>query len=129
MEYALEVRAVSLRFGGVRALADVSFGVKAGELFSIIGPNGAGKTSIVNCISGRYRPTEGLAPLIVQQVGDLIAEIARRGLAILLVEQKLSIAMRISHRVYVMGHGRIVFEGTPAELNANAAVRKEWLEV
>jgi branched-chain amino acid transport system ATP-binding protein len=74
-------------------------------------------------------PTEGLAPLIVQQVGDLIAEIARRGVAILLVEQKLSIAMRISHRVYVMGHGRIVFEGTPAELKANAAVRREWLEV
>ena len=59
MEYALEVRGVSLRFGGVRALADVSFGVKAGELFSIIGPNGAGKTSIVNCISGPYRPTTG----------------------------------------------------------------------
>jgi branched-chain amino acid transport system ATP-binding protein len=74
-------------------------------------------------------PTEGLAPIIVQQVGDLIAEIARRGVAILLVEQKLSIAMRISHRVYVMGHGRIVFEGTPAELTRNEAVRKEWLEV
>jgi branched-chain amino acid transport system ATP-binding protein len=74
-------------------------------------------------------PTEGLAPLIVQQVGDLIAEIARRGVAILLVEQKLSIAMRISHRVYVMGHGRIVFEGTPAELRDNQVVRKEWLEV
>ncbi len=74
-------------------------------------------------------PTEGLAPLIVQQVGDLIAEIARRGVAILLVEQKLSIAMRISHRIYVMGHGRVVFEGTPAELRANDAVRKEWLEV
>jgi branched-chain amino acid transport system ATP-binding protein len=74
-------------------------------------------------------PTEGLAPIIVQQVGDLIAEIARRGVAILLVEQKLSIAMRISHRVYVMGHGRIVFEGTPADLTSNAAVRKEWLEV
>ncbi len=74
-------------------------------------------------------PTEGLAPLIVQQVGDLIAEIARRGVAILLVEQKLAIAMRISHRVYVMGHGRIVFEGTPAELKANETVRKEWLEV
>src|SRR5260221_285434 len=59
VEHALEVRGVSLRFGGVRALADVSFGVNDGELFSIIGPNGAGKTSIVNCISGRYRPTEG----------------------------------------------------------------------
>jgi branched-chain amino acid transport system ATP-binding protein len=74
-------------------------------------------------------PTEGLAPIIVQQVGDLIADIARRGVAILLVEQKLSIAMRISRRVYVMGHGRIVFEGTPAELKANQAVRREWLEV
>jgi branched-chain amino acid transport system ATP-binding protein len=74
-------------------------------------------------------PTEGLAPLIVHQVGDLFAEIARRGVAFLLVEQKLSIAMRISHRVYVMGHGRIVFEGTPAELRDNEAVRKEWLEI
>ncbi|WP_439572737.1 ABC transporter ATP-binding protein [Phreatobacter sp.] len=74
-------------------------------------------------------PTEGLAPLIVRQVGALISEIARLGVAILLVEQKLSIALDISHRVYVMGHGRIVFEGTPAELKANEAVRKEWLEV
>ncbi len=69
-------------------------------------------------------PTEGLAPLIVHQVGDLIAEIARRGVAILLVEQKLSIAMRISHRVYVMGHGRIVFEGTPAELRDRMPIAK-----
>ena len=59
MAYTLEVRGVSLRFGGVRALTEVSFGVNDGELFSIIGPNGAGKTSIVNCISGRYKPTEG----------------------------------------------------------------------
>ncbi|MBF2967905.1 ATP-binding cassette domain-containing protein, partial [Pseudomonas aeruginosa] len=57
MANSLEVRGVSLRFGGVRALTDVSFSVNEGELFSIIGPNGAGKTSIVNCISGRYRPT------------------------------------------------------------------------
>jgi branched-chain amino acid transport system ATP-binding protein len=55
----LEAAHVSLRFGGVRALTDVSFAVRPGELFSIIGPNGAGKTSMVNCISGRYRPTEG----------------------------------------------------------------------
>ena len=74
-------------------------------------------------------PTEGLAPLLVEQVGVLLAEIASRGVAILLVEQKLTIAMRISHRVYVMGHGRIVFEGTPDDLNANVGVRQEWLEV
>jgi branched-chain amino acid transport system ATP-binding protein len=74
-------------------------------------------------------PTEGLAPLIVKLVAELISEIARRGLAILLVEQKLSIALKISNRVYVMGHGRIVFAGTPAELKDNAQVRREWLEV
>lgn len=74
-------------------------------------------------------PTEGLAPLIVKQVGDLISHISQRGVAILLVEQKLSIAMRISHRVYVMGHGRIVFEGSPVELKGNSKVRRDWLEV
>jgi branched-chain amino acid transport system ATP-binding protein len=74
-------------------------------------------------------PTEGLAPLIVAKVADLISEITRRGVAILLVEQKLKIALKISARVYVMGHGAIVFEGTPGELKANAAVRREWLEV
>jgi branched-chain amino acid transport system ATP-binding protein len=74
-------------------------------------------------------PTEGLAPMLVEQVGHLLEEIARRGVSILLVEQKLTIAMRISRRLYMMGHGRIVFEGTPADIEANADVRKEWLEV
>jgi len=74
-------------------------------------------------------PTEGLAPKLVEQVAHLLDEIARRGISILLVEQKLTIALKISKRLYVMGHGRIVFEGTPAELGANAAIRKEWLEV
>ncbi len=74
-------------------------------------------------------PTEGLAPQIVERVGQLIKEIASHGVAILLVEQKLTIALRISARVYVMGHGRVVFEGTPNDLRANDQVRKEWLEV
>jgi branched-chain amino acid transport system ATP-binding protein len=74
-------------------------------------------------------PTEGLAPKIVAQVADLLGTIAGRGVSILLVEQKLTIALRISSRVYVMGHGKIVFEGTPAEFEANDNVRKEWLEV
>jgi branched-chain amino acid transport system ATP-binding protein len=74
-------------------------------------------------------PTEGLAPMLVTQVGRFLDEIARRGVSILLVEQKLTIALKISHRVYVMGHGRIVFDGTPADLAANAALRKENLEV
>ena len=74
-------------------------------------------------------PTEGLAPRLVEQVGVLLGEIAKRGIAILLVEQKLTIALKISKRLYVMGHGGIVFEGTPAELDANAGIRQEWLEV
>jgi branched-chain amino acid transport system ATP-binding protein len=74
-------------------------------------------------------PTEGLAPKIVEQVARMFEEISKRGVSILLVEQKLTIALKISRRLYVMGHGQIVFEGTPDELRANDAVRKEWLEV
>ncbi|RDK10982.1 ABC transporter ATP-binding protein [Cupriavidus lacunae] len=74
-------------------------------------------------------PTEGLAPMIVTLVGDYLKTLKERGISVLLIEQKLAIALDISQRVYVMGHGHIVFEGTPAELKANAQVRKEWLEV
>ena len=74
-------------------------------------------------------PTEGLSPQMVQKVADVLKEIADRGISTLLVEQKLSIAMDIAHRVYVMGHGQVVFEGTPAELKDREDVRKEWLEV
>jgi branched-chain amino acid transport system ATP-binding protein len=74
-------------------------------------------------------PTEGLSPMMVEHVGRLLEEIARRGVAILLVEQKLTIALKISHRLYVMGHGKIVYEGAPAALMAATDVRKEWLEV
>ena len=74
-------------------------------------------------------PTEGLAPKIVEQVANLLQEIADRGVAILLVEQKLSIALKISHRLYVMGHGQIVYEGTPESLMQADDVRAEWLEV
>jgi branched-chain amino acid transport system ATP-binding protein len=74
-------------------------------------------------------PTEGLAPQMVERVAELLRSIAERHISILLVEQRLTIALRISHRVYVMGHGRMVFEGTPAELNADANVRHAWLEV
>ncbi|MDM4766060.1 ABC transporter ATP-binding protein [Pelomonas sp. SE-A7] len=74
-------------------------------------------------------PTEGLAPKIVELVAEYLKELKRRGIAVLLVEQKLAIALEISERCYVMGHGRIVFEGTPADLRGNAYIRKEWLEV
>ena len=74
-------------------------------------------------------PTEGLAPQVVEQVAGFLRAIQRRGVSILLVEQKLAIALEISQRLYVLGHGRVVFGGTPAELRANAPIRKEWLEV
>ena len=74
-------------------------------------------------------PTEGLSPQMTKRVAGLLNEISNRGVSILLVEQKLSIAMKISDRVYVMGHGQIVFEGTPAELDKREDIRKEWLEV
>ncbi|HEV7576690.1 MAG TPA: ABC transporter ATP-binding protein [Caldimonas sp.] len=74
-------------------------------------------------------PTEGLAPKIVELVAEYLNTLKSRGVSVLLVEQKLTIALQISERCYVMGHGSIVFEGTPAALLANAEIRKEWLEV
>lgn len=74
-------------------------------------------------------PTEGLAPMLVEQIAVLLPEIAARGVSVLLVEQKLTIALKISQRIYVMGHGRIVFEGTPEQLRTNDQIRREWLEV
>ncbi len=74
-------------------------------------------------------PTEGLAPKIVALVAEYLLALKEKGISVLLVEQKLAIALEISARVYVMGHGAIVFEGTPAALRADATVRKEWLEV
>jgi branched-chain amino acid transport system ATP-binding protein len=74
-------------------------------------------------------PTEGLAPKIVELVAEYLNTLKSRGVSVLLVEQKLTIALQISQRCYVMGHGTIVFEGTPKTLLADANVRKEWLEV
>jgi branched-chain amino acid transport system ATP-binding protein len=74
-------------------------------------------------------PTEGLAPKIVELVGEYLQALKSRGISVLLIEQKLTIAMRISDRALVMGHGAIVFEGTPEALKADAYIRKEWLEV
>ena len=74
-------------------------------------------------------PTEGLAPKIVELVGEYLKTLKSRGVSVLLIEQKLTIAMAISDRALVMGHGSIVFQGTPDTLRADAYIRKEWLEV
>ena len=74
-------------------------------------------------------PTEGLAPKIVELVGEYLKKLKERGISVLLIEQKLTIAMSISDRALVMGHGSIVFEGTPEALRNDSYIRKEWLEV
>jgi branched-chain amino acid transport system ATP-binding protein len=74
-------------------------------------------------------PTEGVAPKIVAQIGEFLQEVARRGVSVLLIEQKLDIALKICNRLYLMGHGLIVYEGTAQGLRDNESLRKEWLEV
>lgn len=74
-------------------------------------------------------PTEGLAPKLVELVAGFLRTLQQRGISVLLIEQKLTIALEISQRVYVMGHGHMVFDGTPGELRANELIRREWLEV
>jgi branched-chain amino acid transport system ATP-binding protein len=114
-------------FPNLKARADVSAGVLSGGEQQML--------TMCRTLMGDPdlilidEPTEGLAPKLVEQVGELLAEISRRGVAILLIEQKLGIALKISNRLYVMGHGRIVFQGRPVDFGANSAVRKEWLEV
>ena len=91
--------------------------------------------TICRCLMGNPEfmmidePTEGLSPQMVETVADLLKKISSKGISILLVEQKLTIALRLAARVYLMGHGKIVFEGTPKELEDNNKIRKEWLEV
>mgnify|MGYP000925485752 FL=1 len=91
--------------------------------------------TICRCLMGNPElmmidePTEGLSPQMVEKVSDLLKQISSKGISILLVEQKLTIALKLSSKVYLMGHGEIVFEGTPLELEENSKIRKEWLEV
>ena len=74
-------------------------------------------------------PTEGLAPMIVTQVAECIRDMRAQGVSVVLVEQKLAIAFKVSDRVCVMGHGRIVFEGAPAQLQSDPALLSQWLAV
>jgi branched-chain amino acid transport system ATP-binding protein len=114
-------------FPGLRERAEAPAGVLSGGEQQML--------TICRTLMGNPRlimidePTEGLAPMMVELVGTLIQKISESGTAVLLVEQKLAIALQISRRLYVMGHGKIVFEGSPQDLEANRAVRQEWLEV
>jgi len=91
--------------------------------------------TICRCLMGNPElmmidePTEGLSPHMTKTVAELLKTIASKGVSILLVEQKLTVCLKLASKVYLMGHGEIVFEGTPEELNKNDTIRKEWLEV
>lgn len=74
-------------------------------------------------------PTEGLAPQVVMLLGQFFKQVKARGMSVLLIEQKLTIALDVSDRCYVMGHGSVVFEGTPEDVRQADAIRREWLEV
>jgi branched-chain amino acid transport system ATP-binding protein len=130
----------STRRAGRWALADMFelfplLGERAGVLGGVLSGGEQQMLTICRTLMGDPdlimidEPTEGLAPKMVEFVRSLLEHIAARGISIMLVEQKLTIALRISARLYVMGHGHIVFEGTAEDLVANAAIRKEWLEV
>jgi len=114
-------------FGNLRERADVAGGVLSGGEQQML--------TMCRTLMGDPdlimidEPTEGLAPKLVEQVSALLEAIAKRGVSILLVEQKLTIALKISQRVFVMGHGQVVFEGTPDALRENEQIRREWLEV
>jgi branched-chain amino acid transport system ATP-binding protein len=74
-------------------------------------------------------PSEGLAPLVVREIGRLLLELKREGLSILLVEQNVPLALRVADRVYVMSKGRIVYHGSPAALDADEDVKRRFLGV
>lgn len=74
-------------------------------------------------------PSEGLAPLLVREIGRVLGDLKARGLSILLVEQNMALATRVADRVYVMSKGRIVFDGTPDALRADEEVKARYLGV
>ncbi|MDP3520397.1 MAG: ABC transporter ATP-binding protein [Hydrogenophaga sp.] len=114
-------------FAALAARRDVAAGVLSGgeqQMLSLCRAlMGAPQLLIVD------EPTEGLAPQVVAQVDGLLRDLRTQGLAVLLIEQKLDLSLAVADRVAVLGHGRLVFEGTPADLRAAPAVRREWLEV
>lgn len=114
-------------FAALAARRDVPAGVLSGgeqQMLSLCRAlMGAPELLIVD------EPTEGLAPQVVAQVDGLLRELRDQGVAVLLIEQKLDMSLGVADRVAVMGHGRLVFEGAPAQLQAEPAVVSEWLEV
>ncbi|MFK4836812.1 ABC transporter ATP-binding protein [Microbacterium sp. ZW T2_14] len=122
----LEVRDVSLQFGGVKVLEDVSFTVEAGQIFGLVGPNGAGKTSLFNCVSGHYRPSAGSITIDGDEVlGSPPATLARHGLARTFQHPALQLRETVLENVLLGAHSRL--PGGPGEwsLRLPRTVRSE----
>src|SRR5437867_3685773 len=125
----LELKSVRAGYGSFQALFDVSLEVRQGEAVSVIGPNGAGKTTLMRVISGLIRPSAGLAPVIVEQVFDLVKRLRAGGLTVLIVEQNVQQVLRVVDRAYLLKAGSIRAAGTAADLLASDTIRQAYLGV
>ena len=128
MSSIVSFKDVSLNFGGIQALSNVSFSIDEGSLFAIIGPNGAGKTSLFNCISGIYKPTSGL----VEYKGETIEEmrpdeIANMGVARTFQNIELFENMTVLDNTLIGAHRHIDY-GSVAGILFGPSVRKKELE-
>ncbi len=128
----LDVNNISLSFGGVKALADISFNVKEHEIRAIIGPNGAGKSSMLNCINGVYTPQQGSITFRGQTFKHMNShQVAVMGVARtfqnLALFKGMSVVMDISDRVVVLDYGKKIGDGTPDEVRNNPDVIKAYL--
>jgi branched-chain amino acid transport system ATP-binding protein len=133
---SLSLKDVSLHFGGVKVLQDVSFDVEPGVIFGLVGPNGAGKTSLFNCISGHYRPSSGSISIDGTEVsGSAPSRMARLGLARTFQHPALQLNATVLQNVLLGGHTRL--PGGPVSwalrmpytVRAERAVRNEALEL
>ena len=128
MSSILSFKDVSLNFGGIQALSNVSFSIDEGSLFAIIGPNGAGKTSLFNCISGIYKPTSGT----VEYKGETIEgkrpdEVANMGVARTFQNIELFENMTVLDNILIGAHRHIDYESV-AGILFGPSVRKKELE-
>ena len=124
---SLSVQDVSLRFGGIHALRNVSFSARAGEITAVIGPNGAGKTSVFNTISGFYRPNEGSIHLGDEDITRVhISARARRGLARTFQNIALFRGLSVLENIKLGGH-HTMRGGMLSALTYSRTVREEEL--
>jgi len=114
MAAQLTLQDVSLQFGGIKVLQDVSFTVEPGQIFGLVGPNGAGKTSLFNCISGHYKPSAGSIRIDDAEVrGARPATLARHGLARTFQHPALQLHETVLENVLLGAHARL--PGGPGE--------------